>query len=169
VASGTASANQLGTVTFSGATSIALDGVFSSAYKNYKVMLSANIVTTERWLELRLRSGGANITTTNYAYTVRRFENSGSASTDNSGQTSALFSITGPTVNGQSFAFDINSPNISSVTNWFGQSESVFSAGTFNMAVFGGMFTGTTAMTGFSITPQGESITGTVTVYGYNN
>ena len=167
VGSGTYSISTSGVVTFAGATSVSIDGAFSSAYNRYKVVINANIVTTERWLELRLRSGGSNITTNNYAYTVRRFENSGTAATDNSAQSSALFSIAGPTVGGQTFAFDINNAFTPTVTNWFGQSETVFSAGTFNMAVFGGMFTGTTSMTGFSITPQAENITGTIQVYGY--
>ena len=40
VGSGTGSANSLGTVTFSGASSVSLNGCFSSTYDNYRLMLN---------------------------------------------------------------------------------------------------------------------------------
>jgi len=167
VGSGTYSISNGGVVTFAGATSISIDGAFSSAYNRYKIVVNANVASGENWLELRLRSAGANITTTKYSYTIRRGESGVTQSTDNSGQTSALTAISGPNSGGNTHTFDINNPYTATYTNWFGQSESVLSAGTFNMTTFGGMFIDNTSFTGFTITPQGSNLNGTIQVYGY--
>lgn len=169
VASGSATVNGNGLVTFSGATSIALDGIFSSTYTNYKIVINANVATGENWIELRLRSGGSTITSANYAYTIRRGESGGTISTDNSGQVNALTAVSGPNAGGNTHTFDINNPFLLTFTNWFGQSESVLSAGTFNMATFGGMYKAATSANGIIINPQGSNLNGTIQCFGYTN
>ena len=60
--------NGKGTVSFSGASSVSLNGVFSSTYKNYRISFDNITMPTGAGatdLLLRLRAGGSN-TTTNY-------------------------------------------------------------------------------------------------------
>jgi len=68
VGSGSGSASALGIVTFSGASSVSLNGVFSSTYKNYRINFDNIIMPVGAGgtdMLLRLRANGTN-TTTNY-------------------------------------------------------------------------------------------------------
>jgi hypothetical protein len=73
VGSGSASVGTNGLVTFTGASSILLNGVFSSSYKNYKVYFSAPATTSNtanaNRIYIRFSTGGTVNTTSNYTYT----------------------------------------------------------------------------------------------------
>jgi len=73
-----------GTVTFTGVSSISLNGCFSSTYENYKVLLTS-IGSTTQDVYLRLRAAGTDDSGANYAWT-----NDG---TNLTGQTSTIISI----------------------------------------------------------------------------
>jgi hypothetical protein len=57
VGSGSGSASALGTVTFSGCSSVSLNGVFSSAYNNYKVLVNVNSIDSTGTNIIYLRFG----------------------------------------------------------------------------------------------------------------
>lgn len=59
-----ASVNEFGRVSFSGLTSLSLDGVFSSTYDNYMVVLRGT--GSGSFNQVRLRSAGADATGTDY-------------------------------------------------------------------------------------------------------
>jgi hypothetical protein len=65
VGSGTGSADALGNVTFSGASSVSLNGIFSSTYDNYRIMFLATSSTTSQ-ISIRLRTSGTDASGSNY-------------------------------------------------------------------------------------------------------
>jgi hypothetical protein len=72
VGSGTASVSSSGVVTFTGASTVLLNGVFSSTYKNYKIFASfpsaTNAYVTNQ-LQMRFSTAGTVNSTSNYTWT----------------------------------------------------------------------------------------------------
>jgi hypothetical protein len=66
VGSGTGTANANGQVTFSGASSISLNGVFTSTYTNYLMMLNIQSRSTTNFVSLRFRVAGTDTSSSNY-------------------------------------------------------------------------------------------------------
>lgn len=64
---GSASIGTNGQVTFSGVTSLSLNGCFTADFDNYVVSIGATIVTAEN-LFFRLRASGSDATGSNYTY-----------------------------------------------------------------------------------------------------
>lgn len=58
VSGGSATANTLGKVTFTTANSIALDGIFSSAYSNYKIFLNISAISANADIYFRYTQNG---------------------------------------------------------------------------------------------------------------
>jgi len=169
IVSGSGSTNALGKITFTGATNILIDGLFSSNFARYKIVLNANLAAGETWLELRGRTSGSSITTTNYLYNCRRFESGTIQTTDQNTQASALTTVVGPTAGAQTVVIDINNPNLATATNWFGESYAIYSNATSSRAAFGGIFNGTNIFDGFAITPQSSNLNGSLQIFGYND
>jgi len=68
VGSGSATTNANGTVSFSGATSVSLNGVFNSTYTNYRLMLNFSAFTANHNMGLRFRTSGVDASGANYFY-----------------------------------------------------------------------------------------------------
>jgi len=69
VAGGTASVGQFGKVSFSAATSLSLNGVFSSTYDNYMIAIRTLSTVNGPTIRARLRVGGTdNTTASSYVY-----------------------------------------------------------------------------------------------------
>lgn len=64
-ASGTATVSATGKVSFVSAQSLSVDGVFTSEYRNYQVMMHMNGGTFDN-LRMHLRAGGSNNTASTY-------------------------------------------------------------------------------------------------------
>ena len=67
--SGTGSYNSSGTVTFTGATGITLNGVFTSAYKNYFIDINFTDSSSSTGVYARLASSGTPNSSSIYSYT----------------------------------------------------------------------------------------------------
>jgi hypothetical protein len=169
VGSGSGSASASGTVTFTGASSVSLNDVFSTTYDNYKIIINVDgVTTTAQNLSLRLRTGsddsGAN-------YYQSGFFNNSNASTytgeANTGQTS--FATTYLTVAAGDHHFstiEMFNPNLAKdtlFTSLNGRSDGTASAQLYRA----GALNTSTQYTGFTIFVT-TTITGTVSVYGYN-
>ena len=79
VGSGTGSANTLGTVTFSGASSVSLNGIFSSTYDNYRILLDSTAASASAALNIRVRVSGADASGSDY--NSQRIDIAGTSST----------------------------------------------------------------------------------------
>jgi hypothetical protein len=165
-ATGSATIDAYGVVTVTGATVIALDGIFSSKFRNYYITSTMQLAGgAVNWGVLNFRAGGATLSPFSYAYAVRRMESSTLVTTDNSSQANALFTVFGDTPGLNTFSMEVHNPNLATPTNWFGDSWTNLN-GTWNRAMFGGAFVNSTACDGIVFFPQGSNFTGTIQVFG---
>ena len=171
VAGGTASASTNGTVTFTTATSISLNGCFTAAYRDYVIQIdvtasTGGVTTTEN---LRFRASGTDLTTTYYASSWGHNSNGGtyafggtvngaqwhftySDGTYNTGQFNSTIRVTNPQVTTHTMAehhsFSINNGHGSSIGSNYIPNQ--------------------TSYDGFTLFPGTGTITGKITVYGLN-
>jgi hypothetical protein len=163
VATGSAAVNDLGTISFTGVTSITLDGAFTSAYENYKILFEC-IPTASGSINSQFRSAGSTIITPNYAWgnvgistgvsTLDSATNASSMRLHPQTLTSATSSMT----------FDVISPvSAGTRTQIYGQTSR--SRDTFQFTA-GSQVNG--AIDGMTLVHTAGNITGKLTVYGYN-
>jgi len=159
--------NGKGTVSFSAATSVSLNNVFSSIYKNYRVMVNLN-ASTAISLSMRIRNSNSDISTSIYQRQSSSANNTSMTAGRANSQTSWLLDDVSQNVN--VFVMDFFSPadsaqptSVLGLTGIRGDSASnilignIFSTNTYN------------ADTGFSLLPSSGNITGSISVYGFNN
>jgi hypothetical protein len=159
---GSASASG-GAVTFTGVTSLSLNGVFTSAYDNYRVMIAGSTSSTGN-LQYRLRLAGTDNSAAAYSYgglvvstTAVAFE---------SGNTGQTLGFIGRWVSGanSSLAVDMFRPALAAESNTVGFSSGF--ATSFQWFTYHGV---ATAFDGITLFPGAGNITGTVRIYGYKN
>ena len=166
VGSGTGSANTLGTVSFSGVSSLSLNDVFSSAYDTY-VIRGSYVGSAANGLDIRLRVGGADNSAANYERQLFNVNNASTSFTRLTGQTSYT--------NIMAYTTDYNGVNIVEIHRPFNTSPTLaISLGnteggaTDVRAVNQYMkHTASTSFTGFTLIPASGTITGSLSVYGY--
>lgn len=167
VGSGTGSTSGNGIVTFSGASSISLNNVFSSSYTNYRliVFLTPSAFGT---VKLRLRASGTDATGSNYFFQQLRAYGT-TIATSNLTETGWQF--------GASFNDDAIADYKAITCEIFRPNEAVNTKYLFThfqgsdrpeLNNVGGVHTVASAYDGFTIYPSTGTITGTVNVYGYN-
>lgn len=169
VGSGTGSASTTGTVTYSGASSISLDNVFSSTYTSYKIVINNTSTSTNNYMTLKMRTSSDDSGT---VYDVQRGRYGGGVGTTvegtrGSNQTAA--NLTWDYTDKFSSELLIQNPNVASNTfiSSLGQMES-FSSTDIQITFVSIRVESTTQYTGFSLIASTGNFTGTVTVYGYN-
>jgi hypothetical protein len=166
VANGTISST--GAVSFSAASSVSLNGVFSSTYDNYKVMI---ILTTaaSAGIRFRTRVSGTDLTSSTYrhlSYYANSAANSFSALDASSSATSGSLGYGGS--RSSSIEFDIFNPKLLEYTHL--RAKSTFADGTNMFALDSGIVVNDlVSYDGFTIYPESSNITGTIRVYGYKN
>jgi hypothetical protein len=171
VASGSATTNTLGRVTFTGSTSVSLDGVFTSSYANYKIIIKFSGNTDNTGLNMRWRAAGSDITASNY-FSGGWYGNAASNANGYWSWSNAAQMDIGRSINITDqrclAILDVLDPQETKTTShslqWFGQNAGGPLGGLTN-----GMYGATTSMNGFKIYPGAGNITGTVQVFGYND
>ena len=159
--------NGKGTVSFSAASTVSLNDVFSSTYTNYRIFISATSSQGETDGRLRFRVGGADETGVQYIYSVQSLGANGTSY--NSLSTGTTFIMSGR-IGGNGLGqivIDIANPFATARTT---TTSNVTADGTTTLFKENGagLIVLTTSYTGFTIFPTGGTITGTVSVYGYN-
>jgi hypothetical protein len=169
VGSGSGSADSSGYVTFSGVSSVSLNGVFSSTYKNYRINFdNITMPTSATDLILRLRAGGVN-TTTNY--TGAGFYMTHNSATVNGATVSSIFISNTSGTGGKAIGYiDLFAPyeaqeTSASYAKPYRYGTTSANAYTHSYAFFQ---TDSTQFDGFSLIPGAGTISGAVSVYGYN-
>jgi hypothetical protein len=175
VGSGTGSATALGTVTFSGASSVSLNDVFNSTYRNYRII--CNFVSTtgsNSYTSIRMRASNADESGTNYKFAAIGYRSNNTAYNDYSGASSNATAWQDLGTNASSttnnfFVFDVINPNESMYTLISGKSLTydTASSGILADVNYTGMHVQGTAYTGFTAFPSAGTISGDVSVYGY--
>ena len=166
----TGSVSATGTVTWTGQTSISINGAFTSAYTRYRIFVDFTTTnmgaSNTTWV---LRASGTNNTTSNYSYNGYRFIDWAAAQLNASAGANWLF-IDSNSQTGTSYLqgyIDIMYPQQTSRTYMNIVSNLYGAAGFDGSTYLAGMFNGTTSFDGFTITFSASS-TGTIKIYGYN-
>jgi hypothetical protein len=157
----------LNTVSFTSASAVSLNGIFSSTYDNYTFVFTTTSNSATGYLYMRLRSLGSDITGSNYfssvvqaAYANTTLGNDGGGNSQSTwnrfgyydGTTDAL-TITGHILLPFSTAF--TSFNNSRARSGYGSEFAT------------GVYKATTSVDGITVYPAGGNITGTIQIYGH--
>jgi len=156
--------NGKGTVTFSAASSVSLNGVFSSTYTNYRIVFNVEHTVGLVVLYLRLRVSGTDATGANYNYQSLSADNtiSGGRSQNQTSTEIALISISV----GNNGSTDIYRPFLANPTSFVGHIISAYNS-PYGRTYFS-EHTPSTSYDGFTIFVSSGTITGNISVYGYN-
>ena len=149
----------LNTTSFSGVASQSVSDVFSSTYDNYRILINATSFTGT--LTMRFRVSGADNSTSNYkmnTYGTGLWTTSVYSGYQESGST--LFNILGE-ASPTSLSLDILNPFATQKTFLHGHTSQNDRG-----RAYQGLFDATTSFTGFTL--LATSVTGNVSVYGYN-
>ena len=160
VGSGSASVDSSGLVTFSGCTTVTVNGVFSSTYSNYRVVMDGTLAADNG---IRMRMD--NFTGANYAWQWVRAYGTTVQALNETANAAGIY-ITSGDSDGLSFTADVFSPNKAARTNLTFQGFG--SSGVDFIYVGSGQVTTTTQYTGATLVPNGgTTVSGTIRFYGY--
>lgn len=164
--------NGKGTITFSGASSVSLNGVFNSTYTNYVII--TNITTTsntgDTGFRMRMRVSSSDnssaIYRTNEAYVV----STSSTITNDAGGSNTYFTIghIDDTAPGTFIKSELGRPFDTARTNFFSHQTVIRNGGDSRSSWMSGNHDTATSYDGFTVYPDTGNVTGTISVYGYN-
>ena len=156
----------LNTTSFSGVASQAINNVFTTTYDNYLIVIGELIGSTTATCQFKLRVGGVD-NSTSY-YWGLSMTNSLAAAVLSGGSNTDHFRI-GNLVNAvRGFAtFSVNAPFLTKETLFAGSLFNEF-GGSLAGGGSGGLHATATSFDGFNIIASTGTVTGKVSVYGYN-
>ena len=159
----------LSNLSFSGVSSQSINDVFSATYDNYRIVLEINATSLNTGVNLRLRVGGVDNSSSEYLNNRLFFEAANVTSTGASTTTVSFTSIAehSQTVGNTTVSYDVFSPFATRITNIHGVGNYRYS-GQYYGFIKTGQTSVTTSFTGFTVIPAAGTITGNVSVYGYN-
>jgi hypothetical protein len=168
VGSGSGSVDTNGAVTFSGASSVSLNGCFTSAYQNYKVLVTITSVANGN-IECRLRASGSDDSVATYNHGVFQYNSSNSSGgfAANTSLNRWIVTQGSSSLSPVSISMDIFMPQETQRTSMSLLAQG--SDGTNYNSYFGaGVKAATTSFDGITFIFSGGT-TGTLRVYGYKN
>jgi hypothetical protein len=148
----------------SGVSSVTVTGAFSSAYDNYKIIVSGGVASATNVLNMTLGSTAANYGRFQalYAYNTATFTG------DNDNFTSTFMVAAGGSVNGLSGTIEVFQPFAAKATSLYASLQSLVASAAFGVRTTFGALLDTTSYTAFTFTTNTGTITGgTISVYGY--
>ena len=161
VGSGTGSVSASGTVTFSGASSVTVNGVFSSTYDNYLLLGGGGAGSTRNSGKLTLGS-----TTTGYYYWgVYGRYNSATVNGEQLANTSGWNNAYQSSTNSSQMRAYLYGPNLAKNTMFDCTAEAVGTTEYHWRS--GGYLADNTQYTSFTLTADTGTLSGTIQVYGY--
>jgi hypothetical protein len=152
------------TQSFSAASSVSVDDVFSSTYENYCLIINLVSSASDNILRLRLRVSSTDASGTDYAYQTLNAINTTVSAGRGTGQTSWDIFRQDTSYNG-GIAY-IYRPNVAATTQY--SSTGAWSLDNARINLNGGSHGLSTAYTGFSLIPNSGTITGQISTYGIN-
>jgi microcystin-dependent protein len=169
VGSGSASVSTSGLVTFSGATSLSLNSVFTSSYSTYRIITTLSGSAAGAAIYMRLRASSSDSSTGSYFYagSWQRHTNTSYLSWNGAGTTFFDLGRIQSTAAIISFVnVDITNPLQATRTNYT-MSALVDDNNSPMWINSGGVHVSSTSFDGFTIYPTSGNFTGTIQVYGY--
>jgi hypothetical protein len=167
VGSGSGSANAAGQVSFSGASSVSLNNVFSSTYDNYRIVCDF-VGSTTIATYIRLRVAGADNTSSNYN---RQYLLANNTSISGGRSTISLWAMTNATSTTRgAYVMDVFNPFLTQVTGAVSQQLGNYNGtSTFALNLEGHGFNTATSFDGFTFFTDTGTASGTISVYGYKD
>lgn len=166
VGSGSASVNANGTVTFTGASSISLNGVFTSTYTNYKMVITSSASAHNINAFLRMRNAGTDTSGSIYYFGGVGGYTSGTV-TGWSGTGTNVIQWGNTAIENTTGTIDIFRPKLTERTGFNFQSFGYTSS---YLSIQGaGMLYDTVSYDGATLYLSSGNFTGTITIYGYSN
>lgn len=172
VGSGSATTNGNGLVTFSNASSVSLNGVFTSTYRNYRVLVTITSAGGSTSVDYRFRAAGTDWAGgSGYIFCGTEGATAGGSFGNrySNGQSTFSFGYAYTTY-GNETSMDIKSPSVSGVeTAFLGQCMSQLSSGNYGHNMTGRSNGNTNALDGITVIGASYNISGTIQVFGYTN
>jgi hypothetical protein len=157
---------KLNTTSFSAVSSQSINDVFSATYDIYRIVITGS-TSAALDLDLKLRVSATDAST-NYFRGCYQATSGGSSSLLYFGNSLTTGMTVYKEVSASSYfstSFDVYRPftsNGTAITGLFQSSQTLYSA------FFGGAHSTASSYTGFTLIPSSGTITGSVSVYGYN-
>ena len=167
VSGGSGSISATGAVSFTSASAISLNDVFSTSYDSYFITSTLTGSTTNAYAQLRLRVSGTDASGSDYVWGFIA-TNSGGTSFTLAGSGATSSNITRPSTTDSIVSLTIGNPFLTKKTIWSGTTSYNDGATVTPAAAVGGAHSLTTSYTGFSLIAASGTITGTISIYGYN-
>jgi len=164
-ASSTATASANGQVTFALCETLTLNGVFTSAYSNYRI-LWAGFASGNPSLQARLSVGGTASSASTYQRQQLIATSTTVSALRDSNQTFWIVANNINTTEGDNLSMDIFNPQVVKNTSFTSLSHSTTSGAYWQSVA--GYFSATTSFDGIQLFPTSGTMSGIVTVYGYN-
>lgn len=156
-----ATINADGSVSFTAITSLSLNGVFTAAHRNYVVVITADISTSD-FVRLRLRASGVDVTGSGYDVQTMLVDGSNALADRSTGRSDWLLTGGGTK---QYAHVHIYRPQASVAS--CARSVGVANENTVSMRDRAQSHTGTSAYDGITFYLTTHNATGLVTVFGY--
>jgi hypothetical protein len=168
VTGGSAVTNSLGEVTFTGSTTIALDGVFSNNFRNYKVLVTVKSAVSGADFGFRVIQGGVVQTNPNWYGAGFYVPSAGTSLTPfaNNGQNYGRIASGVGSNEGLSAQADIYQPFTTERT-WV--TSHAASGGVTVMQAMGMQWASFSQVQGIALFNNGGASTGTIQVFGYSD
>ena len=154
---------RVSTQSFSSASSVTFDDVFTTDFRHYRIVVDAIHSSTWTYVWYRMRASGADNTASNYWYRTAYF-NAAWVFDNASATDKALLMLVTTASNG--IALDIFSPQLAQRTSFSGTQYDHNDPTT---RIIGSGYSTTAQFDGIKIYPNTGTITGTATIYGYND
>jgi hypothetical protein len=163
---GSGSVSTTGAVSFTSASAISLNGIFSSTYDNYLVKFNNITSSTNTWLNVRMRASGSDYSGTEYKNQGVTATSTTLSSSRITNSTSIIEPIYINTTYQSYGELELSNP-FNTVVTVAKSSNSAVSAGNIEwyQRVYG--VNTTTSYDGFSLIPASGTISGGLSVYGY--
>ncbi len=157
--------NGKGTVSFSAASSVSLNDVFSTTYDNYKILFT-NSNTSGSDVYIRVRVSGADLTSNSYA-NIRNITSIGGSITSYTNYADTVVNLGGNLTTQNSYSVEISNPFATKRTQIYSLGTAD-SSSSMNQEIVNASVKNTTSYTGFTLISSLGNMTGTVSVYGFN-
>lgn len=158
-------------VSFSNSTAVNVDGVFSSDFRNYKIIVGMRPISTQTGdAVIQLRSSGSNISAINYVWQGYN-QNASNAPIANNGAQSGGWYLTNYYSATDYSAFTeltLFSPNETAFTGYQATTSFDWIGPTYYSRTMHGFYPATTVADGFRIVPN-PACNGYIRVYGYRD
>ena len=156
----------LNTTSFSGVASQSFNNVFSATYTNYRILWKGNASTTVG-VKLRLRAAGTDITSGNYFY--EELVANGATISGSRASTQTAVALGAMSNNFKHFIqAELSSPFLAEETCYESKSAYNNTTSTHLFYALAGFCSVTSSADGFTLFPDSGTISGDVSVYGYN-